>query len=226
MELAYIIQVRMNSKRLPGKVLKPIGGKPMLQYLLESIQVCKHAGRLIVATSHRDTDNPIADYCAAMTVECFRGSLVNVASRYAEIIRQHRLDAFVRICGDSPLLDHRLVDQGVTLFTENRPDVVTNVLPRSYPRGQSVEVVNARTFTDTFKDMTTTSDLEHVTQYFYRHKNDFSIMNFSASRDCAHIQLAVDDTADLDRTGAIVARLAGPHWKYEWENYIALIDNN
>jgi len=222
MKLAYIIQSRMNSERLPGKVLRPVAGKPMLQYLLESVRQCKQDGRIIVATSDRETDTPIATFCETVAVDCYRGELENVASRYHAIIRAYQLDAFVRICGDSPLLDHRLVAHGIALFRQESPDLVTNVLPRSFPKGQSVEVVNAHTFVRNYPKMKTKEDLEHTTGYFYRHKDRFTIRNFKADADHGHLQLSVDDKADFLRFSRIIGKLQKPHWQYDWQTFVSL----
>ena len=105
MRIEAIIQARMSSKRLPGKVLEQIQGKSVLQYLLERIGRCLGLQYTIVATSTDNSDDPIEEFCDDFGIECFRGSLENVAERFRDAAKKYKLDAFVRVCSDSPLLD-------------------------------------------------------------------------------------------------------------------------
>src|SRR3989338_2994155 len=106
LKIAAIIQARMSSERLPGKVLCEIEGKPVLGYLLERIKFCRQIYKIIVATSAEKEDSAIADFCGKSGVDCYRGSLSDVADRFKEISEMYNLDGFVRISADSPLLYH------------------------------------------------------------------------------------------------------------------------
>ncbi len=193
----------------------------MLSYLIESVRQCSYPGSLIVATSEEETDRPVALLCEQKGVECYRGNLNNVASRYYEIISDVKYDAFVRICGDSPLLDYRLIDIGVDVFLRrNWPDMVTNVMPRSFPKGQSVEVINARSYAKVYSAFKEKDELEHVTQYFYEHKEEFEVVNFKAQKDYSKFQLSVDEKEDFARFLRIVESLPKEHWEYGWEYFV------
>ena len=135
MKIGAIIQARMSSERLPGKVLQQIAGKPMLQYLLERLEHCEVLDGLVVATSVDESDTPITSFCQRYGVSCYRGDLNNVAGRFNDVLDSYGFDAFVRINGDSPLLDQRLVDKAVELFKQHEADLATNALVRSYPKG-------------------------------------------------------------------------------------------
>ncbi|MGH7380760.1 MAG: cytidylyltransferase domain-containing protein [Candidatus Methylomirabilales bacterium] len=214
MKVGAIVQARMNSERLPGKVLHTVRGKPMLEYLLERLDHCKSLDAVVVATSTDPTDDPVARFCRQGARQCFRGSLDNVASRFKDVLDTSKLDAFVRISGDSPLLDPKVVDRGVELFLKGDYDVVTNVFPRSFPRGQSVEVVRAGTFRRAFERAWSEDELQHVTLYFYRHPEWFRILNFGADADYSGVHLAVDTIEDMERFASLVEGMEKSHWEY------------
>ncbi|HUE14627.1 MAG TPA: NTP transferase domain-containing protein, partial [Planctomycetaceae bacterium] len=123
--IGAIVQARMNSRRLPGKSLRPLCGKPMLQYVLENLAQLDELAETIVATSTDPSDDPIAEFCERVGTACFRGPLDNVAERFLQALRTHDLSAFVRISGDSPLLDPRLVARAVALFAESAVDLAS-----------------------------------------------------------------------------------------------------
>lgn len=222
LKVAAIIQARMGSQRLPGKVLTEIMGKPMLQYLLERLVNGSGVESLIVATSDSAADDPLAEFCVERRVVCYRGSLDNVASRFLDIARTEALDAFIRISGDSPLLDQSIVREGLRRFVAGRYDLVTNVMPRSFPRGQSVEVVRAESFVRAYELMSGPEDFEHVTHYFYRNPNGFEIHNFAAAEYYGDIQMAVDTAEDLANISDIIATMDRPHWTYTLADLIRL----
>lgn len=223
MKIGAIVQARMSSFRFPGKVLYEVGGKPMLQYLLESLDHCTTLEKIIVATSTEDSDNPVAAFCEKAGVPYFRGPLDNVAKRFVETLRVHPLTAFVRLNADSPILDHRLVDRAVDIFFSGRYDLVTNTLKRTFPKGQSVEVVNSIVFKVNYPLMNRQSEREHVTSYFYTHPDRFIIYNFESGKDYSDMQLSVDTSEDMRRFAAIVAKLEKPCWEYTFEDFLTLL---
>jgi spore coat polysaccharide biosynthesis protein SpsF (cytidylyltransferase family) len=217
MRIGGIIQARMKSDRLPGKVLHQVHGKPMLEYLLERLEQCTSLDSVVVATSTDQSDDPVERFCRKRGRDCYRGSLSNVANRFRDVLDVYRFDAFVRVSGDSPLLDPKLVDLGVEHFGRGQFDLVTNVFPRSYPRGQSVEVIRADTFRWAADATKTDDEKEHVTLFFYRNPDKFRIFNFTADADYTGLQLAVDSIGDMERFEAIVNAMEGPHWQYGLE---------
>lgn len=217
-----IVQARMDSSRLPGKVLREVAGKPILQYLLESLQRARRLAGVVVATSTSPGDMPIVELCERLGIDVFRGDPTNVAGRFLGIIEARSVEAFVRICGDSPLLDPRLIDCAVGRFEMSDCDMVTNLRPRSYPRGQSVEVIKSQAFRDAYRSMTHPEHFEHVTRWFYEHEEQVKIVNFSAERDWSNIHLAVDTAEDLRTIARIVMKLKRPHWQYELSEIIEI----
>lgn len=212
--IGAIVQTRMSSQRLAGKVLRQTAGKPLIQYLLERLKCCRRLEAVIVATSTHESDAPIADFCRHYGITCFRGSLLDVAGRFNAVLNEYSFEAFARVNGDSPLLDPALVDRGVDCLLNSEAEIVTNVLPRTYPRGQSVEVLRTQTFRRGYEQMHQADDLEHVTSFFYRNQQGFRIHNFESTQRYGRIQLAVDTEHDLRVFAAIVARMDRPHWEY------------
>jgi spore coat polysaccharide biosynthesis protein SpsF len=220
--LGAVIQVRMSSKRLPGKTLRPVHGKPLLAYIIERVRHCRSLDTFVVATSTERSDDPIAAFCKERRLNCFRGSLDNVAGRFLAVLDHYKFDGFVRVNGDSPLIDHHLIDKGVRIFLHGGYDVVTNILKRSYPKGQSIEVLNSRAFRSAYGSMTEDEEFEHVTKYFYTHRSDFNIYDFHSDIDYHDMQLSVDTEEDLVRFDRILSAMDRAHWEYGLKDIVAI----
>ncbi len=222
MRIPIIVQARMSSIRAPGKMLRTVDGKPLLGYMLDSLRRCRSNQEIIVATSDHCSDDPIYEYCGALQVCCLRGPLDDVAGRFAAVLAAKPADAFVRLSGDSPLIDYRLIDRAMHHYACELPDLVTNVRPRSFPRGQSVEVVSVPTFLAALPNITEPGDREHVTRFFYRDPERFKIVNFTAPLDYSGTQLSVDSEQDFDDFVTTVGRMSRPHWTYTYQDILAL----
>jgi len=213
-----VIQARMSSNRLPGKVLMPIFGEPMLQRVISRVALAKGVGRIIVATSSNQEDAAIYDYCVANGIECFRGPLENVADRFARIMLKTGDSAVIRICGDSPLIDPSLISQAISYFNRGDYDLVTNIFPRTFPKGQSVEIIKSNTFLKAInKNIFSNTDLEHVTTHFYLNQNKYNIHNFFNKiydQDFSLIQQSVDTHDDFKEVERIISAFKGltPDW--------------
>ncbi len=214
MRIGAIIQARMSSRRLPGKVLMEVHGQPLLQYLLARVQRCRELDVIVVATSTESSDDPIESFCDERDIACFRGPLENVAERFREAAKRHELDVFVRLCADSPLLDPALVDEAVATYKSGGANLVTNIMERTFPLGQSVEVISVPVFAEAVPQMSSADDREHVTSYFYDHANDFRINAIRCEHDCGDANFAVDTPADLERLTCLIAAMDRPHWSY------------
>lgn len=217
-----IVQARMGSRRLPGKVLRPIAGKPMLQYTLERLQRGCPDHSIVVATSDNQQDTRIASFCTDHGFSCFRGPLDNVAARFIETAHAHSFDAFVRISGDSPLLDQDLVQHAVRLFQAHACDLVTNVMPRTFPPGQSVEVIKTSTLKTAHDRMEVEEDFEHVTKVLYKNSADFEIVNFESAGDHRDLHMAVDRPEDMESVAAVIGEMTRPHWDYHLDEVVRM----
>lgn len=214
-----LVQARMSSERLPDKVLRPLAGRPALGWLLERLKHADSLNRIVVATSTDASDDAVATFCAEHGVDCHRGSLDDVAGRLLEAARRFDLDAFVRISGDSPLLDQRLVDLAVALLRDGGYDLVTNVAPRTFPPGQSVEVLRTEAFRQLVETLRPGDEREHVTVGLYRRPGKLRIHNFTTSRQAGRPggSMALDTEADARRLDALLSGLERAHWRYTWQ---------
>lgn len=226
MRIGAVVQARMGSARLPGKVLMELAGRPALSYLLDRLRHAETLANAIVATSTEAADDAVAEFCAAVGVDCHRGPHDDVAVRLLEAAAHFQLDAFVRVNGDSPLLDQALVDRGARLFAAGGRDLVTNVHPRSFPRGQSVEVVSVVALGSALPRLSA-EDREHVTAGLYRDPDGVVIENFDAGADGVgpdggEIRLVLDTPEDATAIELILKAMERPHWEYGWREVLAL----
>jgi spore coat polysaccharide biosynthesis protein SpsF len=222
LKIAAIVQARFKSTRLPGKVVTAVGGKPLLQYILERLGQSKRLYRIIVATSVDPSDDPIAQIAKDAGVDFYRGSSLNVADRYRVAAARFELDAFVRLQGNSPLIDPNLVDQAIALYEKHLPDLVTNSQPPTFPRGETVEVVSVPALQRALPEMSLPDDFKDVTHYFYRHADQFRIHNFAADGNFGDVRFAVESYADVVALEEVVQRMSRPHWEYDWHDLLQL----
>ncbi len=216
-----VIQARMGSRRLPGKVLLPLAGRPLLDHVIERVASSRRVDSVAVVTSTRSDDDAIEEYCAGRGVLCFRGDHENVARRYLGALEHFGFAAFVRVCADSPLIDPRLIDHGLELLATGRYEVVTNNLKRTFPSGQTIEIVTADAYRRGFGRMHKPEHFEHVTRYFYEHFLDFRLINFTADEDCSRLKTTVDTQEDFDRLEEFLSRRDRPLDEYGWRQVIA-----
>jgi spore coat polysaccharide biosynthesis protein SpsF len=193
------IQARMTSSRLPGKVLKKLYNKAILEHITDNIIENFGLEKVVVLTSKEQTDLPIVSFANERNIQVIQGSLKNVYDRFRHAIEQFGAKSFVRICGDSPLIDMGLIKKGIRLYNDNQADIITNVFPRTFPKGQSVEVVNSTTFLDpSFVNLPNFSE-EHITSAFYKDTKDFNIINFYNKDSLSKDNFVVDTADDFKR---------------------------
>lgn len=218
LRVGAVVQARMASERLPGKVLTPLAGRPMLAWLLERLEQAQTLDVVVVATSREADDDPVAEFAHANGVPCHRGSLEDVAGRVIGAAREHDLDVVVRVNGDSPLLDQRLIDRGVELLRGSGAELVSNVRPRTFPPGQSVEVVRTEALERAHARDSTDEDREHVTGPLYN--GEFKVVRFEADPPRTTPAFTVDTPADLARIEKILSGMSRPAFTYTWEDLL------
>lgn len=163
-----VLQARMSSSRLPGKVLKPILGKPMLVQQVERIRRARKLDSLVVATSDEASDAPLAEACARAGIECFRGSLNDVLDRFYQAARTRQPAQVMRLTGDCPLTDPALLDRVIAQHLAEANDYTSNVHDRSYPDGLDVELFRFDVLEAAWNSARTPFEREHVTPWMYR----------------------------------------------------------
>ena len=192
-----IIQARMGSSILPGKVLEKIfGDKTVLDCLIDQLSHSKLITNIVVATSENKLDDPIEKLAQKKGTNCFRGSELDVLDRYYQCARINSFPIIVRIPADKPLIDPFFVDKIIEEFLKNDLDYISTFNPPSFPRGSEVEVFNFDSLENAWKNASLPSEREHVTPYLYTSEK-FRITNYSNEEDISDVRYAVDRYEDL-----------------------------
>ncbi len=217
-----IIQARMGSTRLPGKVLMDIGGRSMLARVVERTRQSKCVDGTIVAATTNPQDEALVSECRNLAVPLFRGSEDDVLDRYYRAAIEHDADPVVRITSDCPLLDSQVVDQVVASFVETSPDYASNVTSRTFPLGLDVEVVSREALDRAWREADKSYERVHVTPYINRHPERFRLATVSAGQDYSGYRWTVDTPEDLAFVRAVYARL-GRNGRFGWRDVLALV---
>lgn len=180
-----IIQARMTSNRLPGKVLMDLGGRPVLQRVIERAREAKLVDIVIVATTDNATDDPIINLCDTLKCDYFRGSEEDVLSRVLGAAKAFNLSTIVEITADCPLIDWNHIDQLVRKHLEEPADMTTNIDDRSFPRGYDIRVFNTSVLERVNKEVDNSVDRQHVSTWMYlnpKGKKNYTCLNMSAPK--------------------------------------------
>lgn len=199
-QVSAFIQARMSSVRFPGKVLAPFQGRPLIVHVVTQVNSILPMDRIVVATSGERSDDPLVCYAQSLGLAVFRGSLNNVVERFQGCLKEHSCDWFFRICADSPLLDSSLLEKMLVFAAKEDLDLVTNVFPRTFPKGQSLEMLRSSTFAQLESEALSLDEREHATQIYYTHPERFRILNVVCEEPGRSTQsLAIDTPEDLRR---------------------------
>ncbi len=201
-----IIQARMSSTRLPGKVMKEILGKPLIGYLLERVAGAKMISRIILATSTDKSNDALAEYVSSLGIEVFRGSENDVLDRYYRAAARYMPQAVVRITGDCPILDPRVIDQVVKFFTDRNFDYVSNIEPPTFPDGMDIEVFSFRLLKAAREKANLPSEREHVTPYM-RNRDGIKRGNVTNKEDLSAERWTVDNKEDFSLIKKIIEEI-------------------
>lgn len=226
MIVVAIIQARMTSTRLPGKVLMDIDGKPMLLYVVKRIKWSKLIDEFVVATSTNQIDNPIIDFCKKNDIDYFRGNLEDVLSRYYFAAKKYKADIIVRVTSDCPLIDGTLIDEGLTTFKKSNVDYLSNTLVRTFPRGFDFEIFTFKALEKAFKEATSRFEREHVTPFIemFAKKNRFNVKNMESNQDKSKYRITVDTKEDIDLIRVLIKNYRAD--SKNREEIIKILDNN
>jgi len=195
--IIVIIQARMGSTRLPGKVLKKVGGASLLEYELDRVKQAKKIDKIVIATTVSKQDDKIENLCKKIGLDYFRGSEQDVLDRYYRCAAKYpKYETIVRITGDCPLIDPEVIDNVISFFEKNDFDYVSNVEPPTYPDGMDMEIFKRSALEKAAKKAELISDREHVTPYIRREKG-FRRGNLEAEADFSHFRLTVDNPEDF-----------------------------
>ena len=207
MKIGAIIQARMGSTRLPGKVMMKINGITVLQCLFEQIRYSTHLDRKILATSVNSEDDIIADFAIANSIDLFRGNSMDVLDRYYHCAKDFSLEHIVRITSDCPLIDPKIIDKTIIFYKNNKYNYVNNFHKRTYPVGTEVEVFSFDTLEKAWTSATKLSEREHVTPYIYNNPLMFLIGHIEYEKNISHLHWSVDRIQDLEMVKAIFSKI-------------------
>ena len=195
-----VVQARMGSSRLPGKVLKPLAGRPVLDHVVSRVAAAQRIDGVVVATSTLPGDDAIADYCGTKGWVCVRGPERDVLTRYASAVRASSADIVVRVTSDCPLFSPLILDDMLAKFDPSSMDYMsTNWPERSFPIGLDCEIMRGAALLEISEIATDPYDREHVTPYFYRNPDRFRLFGHACSRPLAHLSITLDTAEDYQR---------------------------
>ena len=204
-----ILQARMTSTRLPGKVMAPVLDQPMIGRQIERLKRAKAIGKLVVATSSDPSDDGLVAYVQSLGVSVFRGSLDDVLDRFCKVLqRVPQATAVVRLTADCPLTDPALIDKVIAHHHETNADYTSNTLrTRTFPHGLDVEVIRPEVLEDAATRATDPYEWEHVTPYIYRRPEQYRLSGVARHDSLANLRWTVDLPADLDFVRGVYAAL-------------------
>tara|TARA_Y100000022_G_C13241123_1_gene372443 strand:- start:171 stop:947 length:777 start_codon:yes stop_codon:yes gene_type:complete len=228
MKIIAIIQARMNSSRLPGKVMMQILDRPLIEHMIIRVKKAKLLDEIWLATSKNEVDNCLESIAVNNNIYCFRGKEKDVLSRFETIINKRNPDLIVRLTGDCPLADPNLIDLIVKFAMENieKYYYVGNSLIPTFPDGLDVEVFTAKALLKASKK-SNHIDREHVTpkihKYHEKNKLNLNIGHFLGERDFSHLRLTLDEKEDFELIKIIFEKLYPQNENFSWFDIISLL---
>ncbi|MEI8309166.1 MAG: aminotransferase class III-fold pyridoxal phosphate-dependent enzyme [Verrucomicrobiota bacterium] len=214
-----IVQARMGSTRFPNKVMKPIGGKPMIEILLSRLSRAAEVDAILVATSEDSRNQPLVDLVRALGYLCYQGSENDVLDRYYQAAKSAAAQVIVRITGDCPLVDPGLVDEIIKRFRAAKVDYFNNLSPLSYPDGLDIEVFSFEALEKAAHEAVQSLEREHVTTYL-RENPAFTCGSMHYDQDLSALRWTVDEAPDLRLVERIFAHFY-PRIDFTWTEALA-----
>jgi len=224
--IGAIIQARMGSTRLPGKVLKKIAKKPLLWHVIDRLKKATLIDSIVLATSDQKIDKPVYELAVNSGINGYAGSEIDVLDRYYQAATAFNLEIVVRITADCPLLDPQIVGEVVSCYLNGDYDYVANTLELSYPDGLDVEVFSYSALKQAWKEAKLVSEREHVTPYIWKHPDIFKLNNVRNSVDISHYRWSVDESRDLQFVREIYKRLYRENQFFDMKDILKLLENH
>jgi spore coat polysaccharide biosynthesis protein SpsF len=225
-KVVAIVQARMGSSRLPGKVLADLGGRPVLEWVLRRAGRAERVDQVLVATTINPEDDAVARFCKEAGYDCFRGSAFDVLDRYYQAADAAGADVVVRLTGDCPLIDPGLLDENLGAFLAADPplDFAANRLPgdRTVPIGLDTEICTWDALQQAWAAAQQPHEREHVMPYFYEHPEQFNILHMRHDPDYGHYRWTVDTPEDLELLRQVVAHFDDD--TFSWKDVLALFE--
>jgi len=206
-KISIFIQARINSRRLPKKVLSKIENKPMIWHVINRMKLVKGAEQIILVTTSKKEDEILLEIAKKNKIFSFKGKINDVLGRFYDSALKYNADPIIRITGDNPLVDPKIVDKFLKFYLENDFDYVSNTEIPTYPDGLAVEIFSFETLEKAYFSAKLKSEREHVTPYIKKNKSKFSTFNFSQKKNLSHLRWTVDHKLDLKFVRKIYAKM-------------------
>ena len=226
MKVVAIIQARMGSTRLPGKVMKEILGKPVILWDLDRISLSKLIDEIVVAVPYGKENDVIVDTIKEYNdkIVTTRGSEDDVLDRYYQAAVQTNADVVVRITSDCPLIDPVVIDQVIEQFLDNDCDYCSNSHIRTYPRGLDTEVFSFKTLEEAWNEARKDYEREHVTPYIIENPDKFKLLNVANDIDLSHLRWTLDTKEDFEFISAVYKRIYPKKQLFLMDDVLELLD--
>ena len=224
MKVVAIIQARMSSSRLPGKVLMPLSNKPVLAHIVERLSYCKLIEKIVVATSTNTEDNQIFDYCRNNNIECYRGNLEDVLDRYYHAAKIHHADPIVRITADCPVIDPLVVDAAITGYLSGAYDLYS--LGGEFPDGLDCTIFSFSAIEKAWKQAELKSEREHVGPYIENNPHIFKNGSLELFKGLSDLRWTLDEPNDYELLSIIFNKLYRVDSPFLTHEILQLIQNN
>ena len=222
MKIVTIIQARMGSTRLPGKVMKDLGGDTVLARVVCRVRRATLTGEVLIATTTKPADDAIVEECRRLSAQFFRGEENDVLDRYYHAARTACAEAIVRITSDCPLIEPEITDNTIRAFLERHPDYASNALQRTYPLGLDAEIMTWETLARAWREARKPYQRVHVTPYVYENPDQFNILSVKGDDDYSHYRWTLDTPEDLAFIRAVYERL-GNDGRFHWRDVLGLL---
>jgi len=220
MKIFVVIPARLNSKRLPGKILRKFGKFTILEIIIIKLKKIFRTKQIVVATSNNIIDDKLVLFCKKKKINVYRGSLNNVYERIYQLSLKYNAYGILRINGDSPFLNLSIIKKAITIFKNKKYDIVTNIFPRSFHAGQSVEVFKTNIMKENQHLIKKKNHKEHITKFFYENANRFRIRNINNKKNYNKIHLALDTKNDFVKLSNLYLNLLRSKKKHNLKNII------
>lgn len=223
--IGCIIEARMTSTRLPGKVLKKVMGKPLLYYLVKRIQKSKFLKKIIIATTLNKEDDQLVEFAKRHKIGFFRGSEYDVMGRVIGAAKKYNISTIVEITSDCPLIDYKLVDNFIANFEYNSVDYLHNAGVRSYPDGMDINIFKLKSLIKAYKLTNSKLDREHVTYFFRKNKKIFSQINLVSDENLywPELGLTIDQEEDFQLIKKIIQFFGKKNIYFECKDIVSLL---
>lgn len=230
MKVVCLVQARVGSTRLPGKILKEICGKTILHHEIDRLKKCKEIDEIVIATTDKEDDDKIVNEAKKLSVKYFRGSENDVLSRFYYSAKENNADIIVRVTSDCPCIDFEILDKMLIYFKdkykEKQIDYLSNTINRTYPRGYDIEIFTFSALEKSYINAEKEYEREHVTPYIYDKTNNFLKLSFENKDDYSNYRVTLDTIEDFIVIKNIFENLYYKNPYFKLNDVVQYLNNN